>query len=417
MYIPFGKSLTGRFSASAIVIGLMGSPLSYGQPYGDLAEQIRDHAQTNQFPASRTSFPDLDSFRSQVDSGAAKKYGELAQILAREGVDRLAMEGGEGSEEFGQCTSPMTVVAVSRSLGKTALEEIFSTAAGGDNITVVFRGVAEGQTIGDGILQMQSWLKDLEPMPTVQITPPIFRDHNIKFVPETLRFGPGQWSEEGCKRPVVARVRGVSDPAFLLRRVEAGDRGDLGVRGDVQPIAEPDLIEVMQAKMATIDWEQKRAQAQSRMWHNLPTLYLPEATSTGVYHVDPTVIATRDIEDGEGNVIIPKGAQANPLELRTWTQKVIVFDPLSERQVQMALSLAQDARDQGLRPVPLVTQYAPEKGAEFLNELMRLFNSPVFLLSPEVRDRFQLQSVPSAVTANSTHFIVTEYSPGDWEGT
>lgn len=350
-----------------------------------------------------------------VDDQLFQEYKQIGKSLRQRGGARLSQKRQQRPED-GRCNHAVTVIAVSRSLGDKALAEIFAGFSGRQNASIAFRGVPEGQKIGASLIKLQKLAMKHNPMPSVQLDPTIFRDHNIKSVPEILYLGAGKWGENGCRRPLVARVQGVTSPEFIFARIESGDDGDFGVRGPTELISEPDLIAVMQAKVKTIDWDQKVSGAKRRMWDNVPLVTLPPATNTQRRQVDASVVATQDILAQDGSIIVPAGKRVNPLSMRPWTQSLIVFDPLDIKQKEIALWQAEKARAKNLKPVPFITQYDSSRGVDLLNELASEFGTQVFVLSPDIRSRFHLSVSPSVVTANQSHFIIDEIHQMPIEG-
>jgi conjugal transfer pilus assembly protein TraW len=56
----------------------------------------------------------------------------------------------------------------------------------------------------------------------------------------------------------------------------------------------------------------------------------------------------------------------------------------------------------------LVTQLPRQNGWEVLNNLETTLKAPVYLLTPDVRSRFQLQHVPAIVEQAGSHLVVHE---------
>ncbi len=101
---------------------------------------------------------------------------------------------------------------------------------------------------------------------------------------------------------VVAQVSGLSDPVWLAREVDNGEKGDLGVKGPVEKISEPDLIDVAKKRLANIDWEEKKKQAIERFWTKQNFNELPRAPKSRTREIDPSVMITSDISTPDGTV-------------------------------------------------------------------------------------------------------------------
>ena len=78
-------------------------------------------------------------------------------------------------------------------------------------------------------------------MPELQIDPTRF--HGETRAPVMIAEGP---------QGELARVAGLADPQWLRAQVLAGQRGDLGVRGPVRLVTEPDLIDELKGRLAEL---------------------------------------------------------------------------------------------------------------------------------------------------------------------
>ena len=97
-------------------------------------------------------------------------------------------------------------VLVSRSLGAAQLKEIFAFAADTPRVRVVFRGVAEDESLMDFVRQIHGLLAGIEPVPEVVLDPTPFAAAGVDIAPVLLAQGPdGE----------LARVAGLADPHWL----------------------------------------------------------------------------------------------------------------------------------------------------------------------------------------------------------
>jgi conjugal transfer pilus assembly protein TraW len=287
-------------------------------------------------------------------------------------------------------------VFVSRSLGTEALRAIFQAARGPD-VRIVFRGVKPGEPMTDAIRTIQSLLNDLDPLPNVALDPTPFRDAGITAVPVIVaRGGAGE----------LARVSGLSAPDWLRAKVREGTRGDLGVRGPVVAIGEPDLIEELQRRLAALDPNKMREGAIGRYWQRAAFETLPTVTEARERLIDPTVTASADLVLPDGTALIHAGDTVNPLDRVPFTQRLVIFDASDPRQVETARRLGRTAGV--LRPLYLATALERARGWEGLRTVEDRLDEPVYLLTPDVRTRFALERVPSMVEARGRVFAVTE---------
>ncbi|WP_036267543.1 TrbC family F-type conjugative pilus assembly protein [Methylocaldum szegediense] len=328
-------------------------------------------------------------------------HREAAERQARETVDAapkpdlpglpVPPPGGAGRR---------IVIYVSSALGRDALKDVFEAAAGQSDVLIVFRGPRPGQKITTFVAELRDLLKEIEPAPNVGLDPHRFRTHDVTTVPVMML-------EDGGR--VLARVRGVTGIDWFRRQLAAGRRGDLGAQGPVLEVAEIDLIEEMQRRLAAIDWHDKKRQALTRFWDRARFVELPETTENRDRSIDLTVTAPRDLIAPDGTVVVRAGETVNPLDKRPFTLRMVVFDGTRPDQVETAARLGQEA--DGKRVVYITTRLEREDGWNALAALERRLENPVYLLTPDVRSRFQLERVPAVVEADGTLIRVRELRP------
>lgn len=402
-YFRVGTTLLGLLSTlvSLSILGADADPLGL--------RAIRDQAHGIEAAAGRAQAPSW--LRTAPDPAAAGAGSALGQTeLARQGQ---APVSASACEDLGQlCGAPKPAagpsasvvpgtgitytVFVSRALGAEALRAIFRVAIGAD-VRVVFRGINPGERMMDAIHDLQSLLKDLDPLPTVELDPTPFRDGGITVVPViSARDATGE----------VARVSGLSAPDWLRAQLGAGTRGDLGVRGPVVTISEPDLIEEMQRRVAALDLNAMREAAIGRYWQRAAFEALPAATVSRERTIDPTITATADLILPDGTALIHAGDTVNPLDRLPFTHRLVIFDASDPRQVEIARRLGETAG--ALRPLYLATAFDRTQGWEGLRAVEDRLDAPVYLLTPDVRARFALERVPAMVEARGRVFVISE---------
>jgi conjugal transfer pilus assembly protein TraW len=289
-------------------------------------------------------------------------------------------------------------VFVTRALGTEALRAIFREAAGAD-VRIVFRGVAPGERLMDAIRAIHALLDGIDPLPNVELDPTPFRDHAVETAPVIVAAGP-----DG----VVARVTGLSAPDWLRQHIRTGAHGDLGVRGPLVAISEPDLIEELQRRLAALDLGALREAANKRYWHRAAFEALPTVRETRERTIEPTITASADLVLPDGTKLIQAGQTVNPLAHLPFTQRLIVFDAADPGQVLTAQRLGETA---GPRPLYLASGLDRAQGWEGLRAVEDRLDAPVYLLTPDVRARFALERVPALVEAQGRVFLVREVPP------
>ncbi|NJA06487.1 conjugal transfer protein [Methylococcaceae bacterium WWC4] len=292
---------------------------------------------------------------------------------------------------------PITLLFVSFSLGESLLKGTFEEAAGRDDVLLVFRGPKPGQKLPALMADLKRLLKGIEPLPNIVIDPTRFQRWSVTSVPDIVV------EQEGKSR---LHVRGVSSLSWLDEQLKAGKQGDLGVLGDVSEIAEIDLLEELKRRMAAIDWKQKQQQAISQFWQQQKFEVLPEAQADRDRIVDLTITAPRDLTAPNGQMIIRAGQTVNPLDKMPFGLCLKVFDATVPAQVELIRH--QSCQDKQARVMYLATQLPHQDGWDSLQRLETALKAPVYLLTPDVRIRFQLQRVPAIVEQAGNHLVVHE---------
>ena len=294
-------------------------------------------------------------------------------------------------------TTPITLLFVSFSLGETALKELFEEAAGRDDVLLVFRGPKPGQKLPALMTDLKRLLKDIDPLPNIVIDPTRYQRWSVMSVPTIVV------EQEGKAR---LQIRGVSSLSWLDQHLKVGKQGDLGIMGDVAEMTEIDLLEEIKRRMAAIDWKQKQQQAIARFWNQQPFEDLPTAQADRDRRVDLTITAPRDLTAPNGQLIIRAGQTVNPLDKMPFGLCLKVFDATVPAQVELIQHQA--CQDKQARVMYLATSLPRQSGWESLQHLETALKAPVYLLTPDVRSRFQLQQVPAIVEQNGNHLIVRE---------
>ena len=329
------------------------------------------------------------------------------------------------------------VIYASTSLGKAGLLDILEEAAERDDVLVVFRGMKPGQKLQQFVREIHALVRRFgeDKMPKIAIDPNSFRQAGVTVAP-TLTL-----EEDGR---MLAKVQGITGIQWLQSKTDGktgngkqdegkpsaggvgndasvGNAGkppnggiktlDFGTQGPIREIAEVDLIEEMQRRVTQIDWAAKKREALARFWEHIEFYPLPEATEDHERLIDLSVTATRDVIAPDGTLIVRAGQQVNPLDRLPFTQRLVVFDATSPAQVEFAMKLGKEAAPR--RVTYIATRLDRESGWAGLGKIETALNAPVYLLTPDLRDRFQLERLPATVEAKGKAFAVKEYKVGN----
>ena len=319
-----------------------------------------------------------------------------------------------------------TYIFVSYSLSEEVLKDIMLRHGNRSDVTVVMRGVPDGMNVPDGVKKMQLLATSITPAASLIIDPPLFDEYDIQQVPAVVRVGrtPSKLDmnlkDPNGRRyaPMVAKVTGLHNDEWLLDQIENGERGDLGVRGDVKEIAEPNLIDEMKRRVALIDWQKKKEEALQRFWKNQKFKVYQTADVERLREIDPTILVERDLLDLAGRPIRKAGDRVNPLQIRPFTQTMLIFNPLSEREmtrVEAFRNSHEGSSKTGL--VLIATQMDGEASWDGYKALTDRLDSHVFMMTPDIEFQWHIEKTPVVVTAdNARHvFLVRELGPVDGE--
>ena len=178
---------------------------------------------------------------------------------------------------------------------------------------------------------------------------------------------------------------------------------DLGVRGATWPIAEPDLLEQIEARlsamqrsgeMARIERE-ARSRARARLEEPVPVPGIAPAREARSRWFDPAIVVERDIRLPDGTLIAAAGARVNPLARHALTRDLLFVDGRRETEIAWALAHERPAKIVLLagRPLDLTRRYGR---AFFFDQGGRL------------AARFGIAATPSLVEQAGTRLRITE---------
>ncbi len=178
----------------------------------------------------------------------------------------------------------------------------------------------------------------------------------------------------------------------------------LGKASRTYPVVEQDALVEIQAAAAQVDWSKVvdkdlvKKEVKSFKPANLHPL--PTATNDRTFLVDMTYTLDKDIPDGKGGVLYPKGFTYNPLDYVRLSSVLVILDAEDPRQVDW------------FRSSSYVQNYRTRlilSGGEYF-PLMEKLERPVFYLMEPMASRLKLKAVPSVVQQKGPYLEVTEIS-------
>ena len=178
---------------------------------------------------------------------------------------------------------------------------------------------------------------------------------------------------------------------------------DLGVRGATWPVAEPDLLAQIEARLLELERSgalarlesEARANARRKLEEPDPPPGIAPAARQRSRLWDPAITVARDIRTPDGTLIAAAGTRISPLEGIELARDLLFVD--GRREAEIAWALAHD------RPAKIVLLAGRPL------DLMRRHARPFFFdQGGRLAARFGLRFTPSLVEQAGTRLRITE---------
>ena len=185
---------------------------------------------------------------------------------------------------------------------------------------------------------------------------------------------------------------------------------DLGVRGATWPVAEPDLLEQIEARLKEMERsgalarleDEARASARRKLEEPGSVPGIAPAREERSRLFDPAITVARDIRTADGVLIAAAGTRVSPLERIALARDLLFVDGRREAEIAWALSHGRPAKIVLLAGRPL--------------ELMRRHRRPFFFdQGGRLSARFGLSLTPSLVEQAGSQLRITEIPVEDRE--
>ena len=182
-----------------------------------------------------------------------------------------------------------------------------------------------------------------------------------------------------------------------------GSAKDLGVRGVTWPVAEPDLLAQIGARLIELERsgalarleEEARANARRKLEKPDPLPGITPATRERSRLWNPAIAVAQDIRAADGALIAAAGTRVNPLERMTLARDLLFVDGRREAEITWALAHDRPAKIVLLAGRPL--------------DLMRQHRRPFFFdQGGRLAARFEIAATPSLVEQAGTRLRITE---------
>lgn len=398
MHIRYFKTMTAAILFSCLSLNVSGYSLT------DEDRQAIDQGKKN---AESIDLSGLLQGRARNSADIDAKVKEAVEQSAD--IAGGAMTGKAQKDiAIAACKNQKQYLLVSRSMGQESLKDAMAEASGNSELHLIFQGIPDGMTVQEGVLDIQRMAREFDPVPSVGLDPLMFRRQNVEDVPHSILFSPGHWQGNKCVQSVIASMRGLTNYDYLLKQVENGRSGDLGKLGPTVAISEENFMDAIEEKIKTTDWDSMKKRAAETVWEDYPMESLPAARTDRIFQIDPTVVAIQDIVTPDGQIVARKGDRINQLEVMPFNQLLVILNPLREKEIEAAKQIIAQGKADGLKVSVLATKIDRDHGWESYNKIVKTMGQHVFLLTQEVRQRFQIRSTLSVVTAEEGKFLIRE---------
>ena len=178
---------------------------------------------------------------------------------------------------------------------------------------------------------------------------------------------------------------------------------DLGVHGATWPVAEPDLLEEIEARLADMRRSGEMArledEARDRARRSLeepePVPGIAPSRTRRTRPVDPSIVVGQDIRGPGGALIAAAGTRVDPFEHAALTRALLFIDGRREAEVAWALAHEGPAKIVLLAGRPL--------------DLARRHGRPFFFdLGGRLADRFAVRATPTLLVRDGAQLRLTE---------
>ena len=196
----------------------------------------------------------------------------------------------------------------------------------------------------------------------------------------------------------------------LLAAIAATPVGarDYGRHGEVWPVAEPDLLAQIHARLTQLEASGETARLNAdlkrktiaRVNRPAPVAGLAPATALRRWTFDPTITVAADLKDDKGRTIVVAGTRVNPLDTVPLRSPLVFLD--GNDPVQVAWALATFGKSQAKL---ILVDGAP---LELMKARRRRF---YFDQGGKLVAHFAIKAVPAVVEQSGRMLTVTEQPP------
>lgn len=387
----------------------------------------------------------LASPETMQKAGSAVKE---SQTLFKDSENERSL--GRGSKEQSAAnpeteTKWLTTFFISESMGKEKVKALIDAYAGDNAVRFVLKGFNGKGTINDGLKWLLDLILGMNPQPNILLDPELFQRYDVTVAPTMLlervdgapeekqsadeqkisrtlknlgtalglaedqsKTAADQIAQEVVTKKALTRrpaliVPGVTSREWAIEKAKEGAEFNQKTQGEVFEISERDILEIAKERVARIDWERKKEEALNRFWERQQDHYvsLPLAQESTERIVDPSIVLNRDVYGADGSVVFKAGQKFNPFDRMPFTKTVIVFNASMPKEVEAVGKLVKEEQSQNRNVLLLVTEFKSASAFEQIKSMNEGWREPVYLLTPELKERFQIRATPTVVRADN----------------
>ena len=198
---------------------------------------------------------------------------------------------------------------------------------------------------------------------------------------------------------MICRIFSILIFVVLVGSHASGAIKNLGVVGKTYPVVEPDVLAELKEEAARKNRFGDNAFLERMKTYQPEDIHnLPRATMDRTFLVDMTYTLERDLLDGDGKVIYPKGFTFNPLDYVSFSGGMLVIDGSDPTQVRW------------FTKTPYVNNHRVRLllSGGYAYNLIEEIKRSVFYLTDEIADRLQLAAAPSLIIQKGDKLQVRE---------
>lgn len=339
----------------------------------------------------------------------------------------------------------LTTFFISESMGKDKVKALIDAYAGDKTVRFVLKGFNGKGTINDGLKWLLDLILGMNPQPNILLDPELFQRYDVTVAPTMLlervdgvpvekqsaderkifktlknlgtalglaedqsKTAADQIAQEVVAKKALTRrpaliVSGVTSREWAIEKAKEGAEFNQKTQGEVFEISERDIQKIAKERVARIDWERKKEEALNRFWERQQDHYvsLPLAQESTERIVDLSIVLNRDVYGANGSVVFKAGQKFNPFDRMPFTKTVIVFNASMPKEVEAVAKLVKEEQSQNRNVLLLVTEFKSSGAFEQIKSMNESWREPVYLLTPELKERFQIRATPTVVRADN----------------